>query len=633
MADAWWLKEYADEMRWHGDDLSNKINWYAQQLYNQQNPQAQELAKTLFGNVNNLSGMSSDMIKQMQGYLGTDNPLSKIGQDLADAGLYQRDTGRGVYRDANQKGDQYYNDAVTMGNQLYGEGIRFGQDIQREARDTGNQLFGFYTGEGNQMYGDTLSMGQSLYDQNSALGQDAYKQGLTLGNQGLAMMQGLADKALNGQGAPTAEGMPDLNASISYGTTKAGQYADQMMQDYNSTFRPAAQKAVRDAMDFNSSAYREGLAQQTAGTYARQAANANQQMERDLAARGVNPNSGAAMKMRNQNALANAAGRANAITAGNMAAQERGRTGRLEAMSSKAGSHLLDAANAALGTEASVTNANTSAAANLASSKMASRTSAYNALLAAQNQYRDTSLSTAYNALNSGLTNQSGFFGKGADTLASLQGIGTTAQSGLIKDANANKASYDTNAGKAKMDALGIGSAAMQNFYDKAGTNKINALNNGMDSATTLFGTGADAMMKGGDQWLTALAGQGALQDAAGKLGLDMGKLGIDAAAGANNSALTGMQIGAYPTNQLIQNLLAGFGPRQWGMESVFNAENIHKGLSAADDGRHGALLGQIIGAVGSMFGGPLGGTIGSAIGGGLGGGGGGAYSYQGTRW
>ena len=616
MADAWWLKEYADEMRWHGDDLSNQINWYAQQLYNQQNPQAQALAKTLFGNVNNLSGMSSDMIKQMQGYLGYDNPLSKIGQDLADAGLYQRDTGQGVYRDANQKGDQYYNDAVTMGNQLYGEGIRFGQDIQREARDTGNQLFNYYTGEGNRMYADTLGMGQSLYDKNAALGQDAYQQGLTLGNQGLAMMQALADKALNGQGAPTAA------TGFQTGSTKAGQYADQMMQDYNSTFRPAAQKAVRDAMDFNSSAYREGLAQQTAGTYARQAANANQQMERDLAARGVNPNSGAAMKMRNQNALANAAGRANAITAGNMTAQEKGRSGRLEAMDSKAGSHLLDAATAALGTEASVTNANTSASASVA-----------NALLAAQNQYRDTSLSTAYNALNSGLTNQSGFFGKGADTLASLQGIGTTAQSGLIKDANANKASYDTNAGKAKMDALGIGSAAMQNFYDKAGTNKINALNNGMDSATTLFGTGADAMMKGGDQWLTALAGQGALQDAAGKLGLDMGKLGIDAAAGANNSALTGMQIGAYPTNQLIQNLLAGFGPRQWGMESVFNAENIHKGLSAADDGRHGALLGQIIRAVGSMFGGPLGGTIGSAIGGGLGGGGGGAYSYQGTRW
>lgn len=614
MADAWWLKEYADEMRWHGDDLSNQINWYAQQLYNQQNPQAQALAKTLFGNVNNLSGMSSDMIKQMQGYLGYDNPLSKIGQDLADAGLYQRDTGQGVYRDANQKGDQYYKDGVAMGNQLYGEGIRFGQDIQREARDTGNQLFNYYTGEGNRMYADTLGMGQSLYDKNAALGQDAYQQGLTLGNQGLAMMQALADKALNGQGAPTAA------TGFQTGSTKAGQYADQMMQDYNSTFRPAAQKAVRDAMDFNSSAYREGLAQQMAGTYARQAANANQQMERDLAARGVNPNSDAAMKMRNQNALANAAGRANAITAGNMTAQEKGRSGRLEAMDSKAGSHLLDAATAALGTEASVTNANTSASASVA-----------NALLAAQNQYRDTSLSTAYNALNSGLTNQSGFFGKGADTLASLQGIGTTAQSGLIKDANANKASYDTNAGKAKMDALGIGSAAMQNFYDKAGTNKINALNNGMDSATTLFGTGADAMMKGGDQWLTALAGQGALQDAAGKLGLDMGKLGIDAAAGANNSALTGMQIGAYPTNQLIQNLLAGFGPRQWGMESVFNAENIHKGLSAADDGRHGALMGQIIRAVGSLFGGPFGGTIGSAIGGGLGGGGGGAYSYQDT--
>lgn len=572
MADAWWLKEYADEMRWHGDDLSNQINWYAQQLYNQQNPQAQALAKTLFGNVNNLSGMSSDMIKQMQGYLGYDNPLSKIGQDLADAGLYQRDTGQGVYRDANQKGDQYYKDGVAMGN----------------------QLFNYYTGEGNRMYADTLGMGQSLYDKNAALGQDAYQQGLTLGNQGLAMMQALADKALNGQGAPTAA------TGFQTGSTKAGQYADQMMQDYNSTFRPAAQKAVRDAMDFNSSAYREGLAQQTAGTYARQAANANQQMERDLAARGVNPNSGAAMKMRNQNALANAAGRANAITAGNMTAQETGRSGLLKAMDSKAGSHLLDAATAALGTEASVTNANTSASASVA-----------NALLAAQNHYRDTSLSTAYNALNSGLTNQSGFFGKGADTLTSLQGIGTTAQSGLIKDANANKASYDTN----------------------AGTNKINALNNGMDSATTLFGTGADAMMKGGDQWLTALAGQGALQDAAGKLGLDMGKLGIDAAAGANNSALTGMQIGAYPTNQLIQNLLAGFGPRQWGMESVFNAENIHKGLSAADDGRHGALMGQIISAVGSLFGGPLGGTIGSAIGGGLGGGGGGAYSYQGTRW
>lgn len=571
MADAWWLKDYAKEMRWHGDDLSNQINWYAQQLYNQQNPQAQELAKTLFGNVNNLSGMSADMTKQMQGFLGYDNPLTKIGQYLNTAGQSQRDTGRGVYRDAQQLGNQYYNDAVNAGNQVYGEGLRLGQDAYRSATNTGADMFA----------------------QNRAIGDAGYAKGLELGDKGLAMMQGLADKALNGQGMPTAAG-------FERGSTKAGQYADQMMSDYNTMFRPAQAKALNDAMNFNSQAYREGLSQQTAAEHARQMANANQQMTRDLAARGIGAGSGAALKMRNQNALAAAAGRANAITAGNMAAQDKGRSVLSDAMSSTAGSHLLQAANQALGTQASVTNANTAASASVA-----------NALMDAQNRYRDTSLSTAYNALNASLGNQA-----------------QTYQTGLGNQTQAYKTGTD-----AMMTGQQIGANALANMYGDAANAKTSALNAGMDAATALFGTGAQGLMKGGDQWLEALKAQGLLQSEAGKIGVDMGKLGIDAAAGANNSALTGMQIGAYPTNQLIQNLLAGFGPRQWGMESIFNAENIHKGLSTADDGRHGALMGQIIGAVGSMFGGPFGSMLGSAIGGGLGGGGGGAYSYQGTRW
>lgn len=112
---------------------------------------------------------------------------------------------------------------------------------------------------------------------------------------------------------------------------------DQQMQqakdyyDYQvNTFRPLEQGLVADAARFSTEGYREGLASEAAAAAGRAFGTTQAASQRAMAAMGVNPNSGKAMAMQNQNALGLAAQRAGAMTGTRRQAEQTGWARRMD---------------------------------------------------------------------------------------------------------------------------------------------------------------------------------------------------------------------------------------------------------------------------------------------------------------
>lgn len=95
------------------------------------------------------------------------------------------------------------------------------------------------------------------------------------------------------------------------------------------TFRPLEQGLVADAERFNTEAYREQLASQAAADAARAFGTAQGITNRDLARRGVSPNSGAALAR--QNTLGLASMQTGAATGARQQAEQLGWARRLDA--------------------------------------------------------------------------------------------------------------------------------------------------------------------------------------------------------------------------------------------------------------------------------------------------------------
>lgn len=109
----------------------------------------------------------------------------------------------------------------------------------------------------------------------------------------------------------------------------------EQAQDYykyqTETFRPLEQGLVADANRFSTGDYRENLARDAAAASAKAFGLNNDMASRAAAARGINPNSGAAMALQNQNALGLAASRANAMTGSRFQAEQMGYARKLDA--------------------------------------------------------------------------------------------------------------------------------------------------------------------------------------------------------------------------------------------------------------------------------------------------------------
>jgi hypothetical protein len=129
------------------------------------------------------------------------------------------------------------------------------------------------------------------------------------------------------------------------------------------TFRPVEQGLVRDAQEFSTTGYREQLARDAAAASAKAFGLTQDMASRAAAARGVNPNSGAALAMQNQNMLGLSAQRANAMTGARTAAEQMGWARRMDAAG--LGRGLAGASTAAYGgaTGAGTAGANTAMAA------------------------------------------------------------------------------------------------------------------------------------------------------------------------------------------------------------------------------------------------------------------------------
>ena len=116
--------------------------------------------------------------------------------------------------------------------------------------------------------------------------------------------------------------------------------------DYNvNTFRPLEQGLVRDAESFNTEAYRSQMAQRAAADVQQAFQGAQGQSNREMARRGINPNSGAAISNMNANALRLASASAGAQTNARSQAEQMGYARRLEVTG--LGRNLAGAANAA----------------------------------------------------------------------------------------------------------------------------------------------------------------------------------------------------------------------------------------------------------------------------------------------
>jgi hypothetical protein len=107
---------------------------------------------------------------------------------------------------------------------------------------------------------------------------------------------------------------------------QAQNYFDYQQQ----TFRPVEQGLVRDAERFSTEGYREQMAGQAAAAAGRAFGVQQDMGQRALAARGVNPNSGAALALQAQGNLGLAAQRANAMTGARTQAEQMGFARRMD---------------------------------------------------------------------------------------------------------------------------------------------------------------------------------------------------------------------------------------------------------------------------------------------------------------
>jgi hypothetical protein len=125
----------------------------------------------------------------------------------------------------------------------------------------------------------------------------------------------------------------------------------QQAQDYYdyqiSTFRPLEQGIVEQAQTFNTDAYRQQQAQQASAAAARAFSTARDSSARAGAARGINPNSGAARGADNSMILQEAAMRAGGMTGARQQAEQLGYARQLDAAG--LGRGLAGASTAAYG--------------------------------------------------------------------------------------------------------------------------------------------------------------------------------------------------------------------------------------------------------------------------------------------
>lgn len=195
--------------------------------------------------------------------------------------------------------------------------------------------------------------------------------------------------------------------------------AEQMRQaqDYynyqTETFRPVERGLVADAQRFNTEAYREQLASQAAAAASQAFGQTQAMSQRAMAARGVNPNSGAGLALAQQANLGLAAQRAGAMTGARQQAEQMGWARRMDVTG--LGRNLAGASTAAY-----------QGATNAGSAASATGAQGINTMMAPGTQYQQ-GMAGAGQTYGNILQSQTSAYNAGmqqADPFASIIGIG-----------------------------------------------------------------------------------------------------------------------------------------------------------------------------------------------------------------
>lgn len=483
--------------------------------------------------------------------------------------------------------DQTRNNATDLS--LYGRNVVGpNSDISRAAQ--GVQRYGdLSTGAGMDIYNTGLGMGNQLYNQGMGIGNDIYNQGLGLGsgvyNQGLAYGADAMNQAnafiggIGSMGDPsrpsiqlgTAQQGSVANGQFVGGSTDAGSQGKAYFNEWQNTFAPAVRQQIADAQAYNTAGHREYLAQQAAADAGLQFQNMQAQNARARASYGINPASGASMALDNQAALANAAYRAGTMTNTRRVAEKEGWDRVNTALTNQAGSHLMNAANQAMGIEADVTNTNTS-----------NRTAVTNTNTQAQ-----ASVANANTAAAASVTNAN--TGAQADLARAYLDAQTSS-----RNAQLSAAASVFNAGlDARSRDYATGTQGLMNGYQTGSQGLLQGYQTGSQAQLQGYQTGSQGLMQGLNQGINAY-------DSSGKLYGDAGRLAIDAGRAANEAASTSLGLYMTPQEQYFQNYLSAMQPEMWGLTGAYNGFMGGRQIEAGNNANQAGLTNSIIGAVGT---------------------------------
>lgn len=147
-------------------------------------------------------------------------------------------------------------------------------------------------------------------------------------------MEKVANRQLDFAERQYAEMRPILQGIANTQQDAQRQQMQQAQDYYNyqqETFRPVERGLVAEAQRFNTDAYREQQAREAAASAGRAFETTQAASDRAMAARGVNPNSGAGMALATQGNLGLAAMRAGAMTGARQQAEQMGYARRMDA--------------------------------------------------------------------------------------------------------------------------------------------------------------------------------------------------------------------------------------------------------------------------------------------------------------
>lgn len=149
-----------------------------------------------------------------------------------------------------------------------------------------------------------------------ALGRQGQGLANNLGQQQMQFAQQMYDRQM-----PLYDNMASINMGLQSYNADMGKNMGDMFQQ---TYMPMMQEQANAARNFNTEAYREGLAQQAAADVARAFSNQRGASERNMASMGVNPNSGRFAGQQRANDIGLAAARAGAMTGTRRQAEAEG---------------------------------------------------------------------------------------------------------------------------------------------------------------------------------------------------------------------------------------------------------------------------------------------------------------------